>query len=262
MNPGQMALQLRHLLRAVAWPTGDADPVFGQRGVAVFAGTPSEEQMPPAFPWCMVILGQGSHDTDDPDLIEQSYTILVAADVTGDPLGEFAVIGGASRNLGRSVGRGVLELAERARSAVERLTGVDGAPIQVSASSTASPVALGRGRHLAMHEFTVTALVTSALDYSAPQFIAHSDTTNAWTWDGEHCSNRFDFMQYRLVRKDGDSPSSTPEDGTTLYTGTAAEYVGALQPGNTYTAFADYDGRGRGSVEGSSQPEVGSYLVT
>lgn len=262
MNPAQMALQLRHLLRAVEWPSGEEEVVFGQRGVVVFAGTPSEEQMPPSFPWCMVIMGQGSHDTDDPDLIEQSYTVLVAADVTGDPLGEFAVIGGAARDLGRSVGRGVLELAERARSAVERLTGVDGAPIQVSASSTASPVTLGRGRHLAMHEFTVTALVTSALEYTAPQFLAHSDATNAWTWHGTDCSNRFDFMRFRLVRKSGSSPSATPSDGTTLYTGTAASYVGALQPDNTYTVFADYDGRGRGSVEGSSSPEVGSYLVT
>lgn len=258
MNPWQMALQIRHELRTVTWTGGEV--VFGSRGAVIYAGTPNEKQFPPAFPWVLVGLGSGTMDPDHPDYITQTFGLMVAANVVGDPMGEFALMGSSSQSNTSSAGRGVLEVAERARFAVQSLTGADGAQVLVSGASTGGPFPLGQtGRHIAVQEFSLTALCTSQLHYAAPQQIAHDGTT--WTWTGTHCASRFDFLRYRLTRKSGSSPSSTPTDGTILYEGTSPSFAAPKDTGYTYTVFADYSPRGKSDAEGSSSAEVGSYLV-
>lgn len=259
MNPWQMAQQIKHELQLVAWTEGSESVVFGQRGVVIFAGSPTEEQIPAGFPWALVGVGPGSPDQDHPEFLEQQFQVVIGAEVAGDPQGEFAIIGGATAELGRSAGRGVGEIAERARSAVQALTGADGAKILLTAISTGSPVTLGRGRHLALSDLSLTALCTSQLHYAAPQQAAYSGGT--WTWQGSHCSDRFDFLQYRLVEKSGSSPSASPTDGTIVYTGTDATSTATQTAGNTYTVFAEYNARGGPDAEGNSDAEIGSYVV-
>ena len=259
MNPWQLAQQLKAELQAVTWPTGSAEVVFGTYGVHVFAGSPTEDQIPPDFPWVLVGIDNAEADEDHPEFLTQGYTLLSAADVAGDPLGEHGIIGGSVADLGASVGRGVSEVAERVRAAVENLTGADGAKILVSAVSTGSPTPFGRGKHLVLDEHTLTALCTSTLHYAAPQLLQLSGSL--WTWNGPHCSDRFDFLQYRLVEKTGSTASSTPSDGTVVYTGTTANVTFATTSGRTYTVFADYNARGAATVEGSSDSEVGSFRV-
>ena len=259
MNPWQMSQQLKHLLSTVAWPTGSAETVFGVNGVHVFAGTPTEEQIPPVFPWVMVGIDGGEADQDHPELITQGYTLISAAHVLGDTLGEHALIGGGTSDLGSSKSLGVGEVAERVRSALEDLTGADGAKILVTSVATGTPTPLGRGLHIVLDEHSIEALCTSALHYSAPQVITNNGTT--WTWEGGHCSSRFDFLQYRMVSKSGSSPSTDPSDGTVVYTGTAATIAGIPTAATTYTVFADYNARGGTTIDGSSDPVVGAYLV-
>lgn len=258
MNPWQMALQIRHKLRTVAWAGDSGAVVFGSRGARIIAGLPTEEQIPPAYPWALISIGPGTADETHPDLLEQTFTIYVAVLVMGDALGEQALVGGPA-SLTASAGRGVAEVSAQARSAVENQTGSDGAHLILSSVATGEPVVLGGGRHLAMAEMTVDAVCTSALYYHPPQEVYYDGT--AWTWNGDQCSNRYDFLQYRLVEKSGTSPSSDPSDGTVVYTGSTARWAGYASADNTYTVFADYDARGSGTVEDSSEPEVGSYLV-
>jgi len=263
VNPIQTAQQIKHLLEQVAWPGGSGDLVLGGRGsVAVFAGMPTEEQIPPGFPWAMVGIDSGEFDPDDPDFITQRFQIIAAAEVGGDRLGENALIGGAAGDIGRSANRGVGEIAERIRDAVAKLTGADGAPVTLSGSGTGSPSVLGRGRHMALAELSLSATCTSAPYFAAPQMLRWDPASGKWKWDGSRCSSRFDFVRYRLVRKRGPDPSATPSDGTVVYTGTAAECTVAQNSGYVYTAFADYSSRGNATaLEGSSSPEVGSYRV-
>lgn len=253
-----MAQQIKHKLQTVAWLTGSAKVVFGtQQGqVAVFTGTPTQEQTPQAFPFCMVGIDGGDPDEDHNEFMEQRFSLLFGADVAGDPLGEFALIGGSTGNLGTSAGRGVVELAARVRAAVEDLTGADGARMLLGTIRTGVPTILD-GKHCALSEITLTATCTSQLHYDAPQEIAHDGSD--WTWVGTHCSNRFDFLQYRLYSVSGTAPSTAPGIDTLLYTGTAATFTGAATNGLTYTVFADYNGRGAATVEDSSEPEVGAY---
>jgi len=169
MNPLQIAQQIKHVLATLTWPGGSQDLVFGARGVFVFAGTPTEEQIPAGFPWAMVGLDTGTPDEDQPELIRQGLTILMAAEVAGDPLGEFSMIGGAAADLGKSVGRGILEVMSVARPAIQDLVTSDGAQIMVSSASFGTPATLGGGRHIAVSELNIEALCVSSLHYASPQ---------------------------------------------------------------------------------------------
>lgn len=261
MNSWQMAQQLKHELEQVTWLTGAADVVFGTLNrVRVTAGEPTQEQLPEGYPFALVILQSGVPDEDDPDLIVQTFDVLACVSVLGDPMGEAAIIGSAADDLGKSPGRGVAEVAARVLAAIGDLTGADGAKIKVTVTRTGTPTILA-GPHVVIDERTVTALCTDQLHYAAPQEIAVSGST--WTWVGAHCSDRFDFKQYRLVWKTGATPPTDPDDGTTVYTGTAATATHSPLGSKSYVVFADYSARQQsGVVEGSSDPEVGSIHAT
>lgn len=260
MNPLQTAEQIKHLLSTVTWPGGSQDAVFGTRSVHVFAGTPTEEQIPAGFPWALVTFEPGEADEDHPEFIRQSFNILHACEVAGDPLGEFSIIGGSAADLGKSAGRGSAEVGARVRAAVADLTGIDGSKVIVSLTQPGAPTPVGRGRHIVVDEHTVEAWCLSQLHYAAPQEVVN--TAGSLAWLGPHCSDRYDFVQYRVVEKAGSDPSTDPTDGTVVYTGSAAAAPGVASSGNTYTVFADYSSRGQsGVIEGSSEPERGSYIA-
>ncbi len=259
MNPWQMAQQLKHLLEQARWPTGSGDLIFGSatQRIAVFSGTPTDRQIPPAFPWCLIEIAEAEADEDSPDLLTQTFRLIVAAEVAGDRMGEAAVIGGAAPNLGKSAGRGVTELASEVRRTVGSLTGMDGARVIVSAASSGPVAPLSTGGHVAMADVSLRAMCTSLPHYAAPQRLRYNVTR--WEWDGDHCAARYDFLRYRVLRKNGTHPSSNPSDGTVVYTGTEARWTGSQISGQIYTVFAQYNSRGGTAVEASSDPDVGSY---
>ena len=255
-----MSQQLKAELQAVVWTGGSAEKVFGDDGVKVFSGVPTEDQFPDGFPFCVVGLDSGVHDGDHPELIFHGFNVIGCVNTVGDQLGEFAMIGGSVEELGKSVGRGILEIDERIRSAVQNLLGSDGAKIMLSASSVGSPGLMGAGRHLAYSSLRVDAWCTSELHYASPQEIVIN--AGDITWVGAHCSDRFDFLQYRVFAKTGTAHSTSPSDGTLQYTGTAATFSIVAASNVTYTAFADYNARGGSSIDGSSNPEIGSHAYS
>ena len=259
MNPWQLAQQLKHELQQVAWPSGGV--VFGDGAVFVYAGAaPSDEELPSALPVAFVTIDAGEADPDDPALLAQGFTIATVVEVAGDPLGEHAIIGGARPDAGSSAGAGVAEVSERVRSVLQKLTGYDGAPLQVSASGTGAPATIGRGRHLAFDELRLAALCTSQPHYTAPQQLRHA--TGAWTWDGTSCSRRFDFARFVLGYVTGADPVATVADlDAIVYQGTASTFTAAATSGRVYHVFAVYDARGNG-VEAGSDAERGSYRAT
>lgn len=262
MNPNQLARQIKHKLQTVRWPTGSADLVFGTRNVFVYAGAPTDDLQHPGFPCALVTVEDSTHDEDHPDLFEQSFGVILVTEVAGGSMGEFAVIGGARPNIGKSANAGLTEIAERARAAVEDLTGVDGARILLSASSTAGSQSLGRGRHIAFSQLNLVGLCTSAEYFAPPQQLARSGT--AWSWEGAHCAARFDFVRYRLMWKSGSTPPATPADADgTAYTGTTPSTTHTAGTSRAYSIFADYSTRDPSVIEKSSAGDVvGAYLTT
>ena len=255
-----MAQQLKHELAQVAWTEGSRDVVFGSRGVFVYAGAPpTDEEHPPGFPFALVTIGGGSPDDDDPDLIEQTFSIVSAVEVAGDPLGENAVIGGSRADYGKSAGAGVAEVSERVRATVQSLTAYDGAAVVVSGSGIGAPSVMGRGRQLALDEFTVSAVCTSAPRYAAPQELTL--TGEVWSWSGAWVTPRFDFVQYTLGYTNNAEPVATvTELDAIVYTGANTEVAAAGTSGRVYQIFASYNGHGGASPTGYSTSELGSYL--
>lgn len=262
MNPAQMAQQIKHKLQAVVWPGAGGEQVFGDRGVLVVAGgAPAEDQHPPGFPFALVSIEAGVPDEDHPDLIEQGFSVISVVDVKGDPMGEHAIIGGPTANLAQSPGRGVTEVAARARSAVQDLTGAGGASIILSATGTGGAAKVGRAHHLGMDAFDLTALCTSQAHYAAPEHFGRAGTV--WSWEGAHCAARFDFLNYVVVFKDAPAATS-PSEGATIYTGTTPTFdSGPVFAGKVYSVFAQYNSRGGATAEGYSQGGlVGSVVTT
>lgn len=265
MNPWQLAQQLKFELGAAVWPSGRGEVVFGPKSVFVYTGgQPDDNIHPPRFPFALVTIGSGTPDDDDPDLLLQSFTVIVAVEVAGDPLGENAVIGGARADYGSSTGAGVAEVATIVRATVGDLTTYDGAATIVSGSGTGGGGSIGTGKQLAFDEFTMQAVCTDQLAFSSPEQLKLAGTT--WSWRGEWCSARFDFVQFRL----GFVTSSTPDPTLTqadmesfIYGGPDQEVAVAPVAGRVYYLFAIYNGHGTtgGAGTDSSAATVGSYLI-
>lgn len=262
MNARQMAQQIRHVLATMTWPESPNALVFGARLSFVVAGPPTEDELPGAFPFVLVNATGGGSDPDDPNLSEEEFSVLTVTDVSGGRMGEQSVVGGAKSTLGTSANRGVLELDERVRAALQDLRGIDGAALQLSATGPGSTVQLGRGRHLAIGESNFTGWVTGAPSYTHPTRLAVAGST--WTWKGDQCSNRFDFIQYRLGFVAGAIPAQSPSDlDTTIYTGTAPTASVLPVTGKAYSVFAEYGSRGGTAIEGASDGrELGANHLT
>ena len=270
MNDYQLAQQIKYLLEKIVWPTPVSgfevgDLVFGAKGrVTVFAGTPTQEQIPKVFPAAMVLIGTGVPDEEAPELVKQEFTVIGAVSVMGDPMGQQAIIGGPAADLGKSAGKGIAEINTQVRNAIKNLTTMDGAKILMSQVSIDVPAVIA-GRHLVIAEISVEALCTTDLHYSAPQELSKS--VNTWTWKGAtHCRGRFDFKQYRLGYLTGLTPPATAADATMVESPVTTETIthSALS-GKTYSIFADYSARkqasGEHQIEGSSAGnEVGAYV--
>lgn len=262
MDPGQMAQQLKHELQTVTWAEGSGSVVFGTRNVIVYAGAASATRHPPGFPFALITIGDSTPDATDPSLITTTFEIAAAVNVAGDPFGELAVIGGARPTAGTSAGAGATEVAERVRSAIQSLTAFDGAPLVVSGTGIGAPAILDDVPHVVIHTFRVDVLCTSQPTYTAPQ--EFKVVGDIGSWRGEHCSRRFDFLQYRVGFKAGSTPPTSPADCDSIVATTTNVETGVdTLPGRVYAVFADYKRTPSATtVHRSSDPVVGSYITT
>lgn len=260
MNTTQLVQQLKAELQAVRWEESPQQLVFGPHGVVITAGTaPNFGAHPVPFPFVMLSPGTFTADENDPDLIRQQFSAVTVAEVYGDDIGEVAVIGGALGS-NQSAGAGVLELDARVAAAIGNLTGFDGAPIQVSSSSSGAVIA-DEGVNVAYSETIFEAVCTRRKVYAPVQELTNSGS--AWSWEGTEARSRFDFLSFTLAYKTGATParSVTDVDGVIATGITTDATTHTPVAGRAYSVFALYGDRG--ALQGASDGDlVGAYLTT
>lgn len=262
MNLYQLARQIRHRLAELTWPThlgtdgSDVPKVFGARSVAIFSGDVTDEQRLAGFPWALIIMDSGRQDGEDLGTILSRLQIAVVAEVKGDPLGEFAMIGSAAP-AGSRMNRGVMEVVEQVQRAIEAMSTADGLTLSVTGIVQGVARQIGQVHRIAV-QLSLEAATTIQPYWAAPQRVAINMAGTSISWAGTHCANRYDFIDFRVMEKVGTSPSTSVTDGTAVYTGTAAAAAVSTVSGRTYTVFARYSDRGT-EVTAASSPEVGTW---
>lgn len=257
-----MAQQIKYRLGKVKWESGSLELVFGTNGVLIYAGnSPTEEELPSSTPFALVSVGSSSSDSDHPDHISQTFSVVCAVDVHGDPLGEFAVIGSSTADIGNSGGAGILEVSERVRSCLQNLSGSDGAYFSLVSSGVGSPGLIGKGRSFAYEETNLTGYCTSQPYFDAPQNFLISGGTLSWS--GQNCDSRFDFLQFRVGYVGGGTPAASSSVWTNIYTGGSTTISHSPSSNRAYSVVAQYASRGGITSQNESSPSaVGAFRLT
>lgn len=261
MNVQQLVGQIRHRLQTLRWPTGGQGLVFGADNVRAYTGVVSQKAIPSAMPIALVVPGSDTSDDEEPALVTQQIDVALGADVTGDRLGEFAVLGGPRPDIGESDGASILELRGAVADLLRSMTGADGAPIVVSQSSGAAPFLQDDRRQQVFCTVSVSAVCTTFPTYAAPRNATLEG--GILRWDPSLCAGRYDFWRFVAGYVAGSSPVASADDLDVVdYSGPNRECAVSFAPGRTFQVFAQYDGRATGTRrEGESDALPGTYVT-
>lgn len=252
MNTWQCCRQLQDLLLKATWPDGLAEPVFGAVRIT---SAPVElalgQYVPPVT---LIRVASATPDVQEPGLSLQLLDVALVVQVTGDALGQAALVGGPRQaGQGGSGGRGLLEVEEELKRAVAKLTGANGVRVRSRASSRALAAQDETHGYVVFRTYTFEALLADDRDYprpenlvAAPQGGGNVDLT--WTLQPD----RFDRFEVILRRAAGGVPPATPTAGVgvPLSGPLATSVTDSPTPGTfSYALFAGYD-------ESSSVPAV------
>lgn len=278
MNCLQAAKQIQFLLQSRTWPDSPNSNVFGT--VLVSQGT--AETLAPSsltFPYAIVRVLDSQADDDDQRYQVQRFEVVLLVAHTGDQLGEAAMVGGHRPSLGRSQGRGVLEIEEQALGALQFADpATQGFHIQLVSASASDPVLDPNFGYVVARSLLFQARLTTSRNYPAPNAerrlgvsVAGSNVTISWTWH-----ERFDLHKayagpvaittarglLTLVRKAGGVAPTSVTDGTlvTLASNAATSVVDTPGSGTwSYALFAQYDEFGDAT---GTQPLTGTAVRT
>lgn len=148
---------IKTALATAVWPGLGGERVFGK--VIVSAGIDGERYRSQVrWPYCLILPAEMEVDDEEPDLVTQKFTILIAHAVAGDTWGETVIMGGAGPGTGlTSKGRGLLELEQVLFDAIALLSEQDGVRIQlISASAVAAELDAEVG-YVAQRQYTWSA---------------------------------------------------------------------------------------------------------
>ena len=155
MNPLEILIAIRAALVAAVWTAGEV--VFAS--VHATAGVPS----PAAFanlrlPCALIQIGGATPDDEEPGLVRQTYDVTICQAVAGDSLSENVVVGAnKSGGLTSSRGRGIAEIEERMKQAIQELGPASGVRLIFKSSSDAGPVETGEAKYAAYRVYSFEA---------------------------------------------------------------------------------------------------------
>lgn len=277
MNTWQAARQIKHKLLSRAWPDSPFGSVFAS--VYVTQG-PAEDVAPSSirYPAAIIRTLDSTTDKDTQSFHVQKFEIIILVAHQGDQFGEFAMIGGHRISQGQSRGRGILEVEEQVRQALQFLDQTSGVRLQLMSIGAGESVFTADAGYIVSRPMQFQARLTTDRVYPAPNSgktlktaVSGGSVTLSWTWH-----TRFDLHEARtapyqdmaargyltLVRKSGGTPPASVTDGTvvTLASNAATTVVDTPASGTySYALFAQYDEFGDGT---GTAPMTGTSIRT
>lgn len=277
MNTWQCARQIRHKLLARQWPDSPQGTIFG----SVFVTQSTFEDINPAsivYPAAIVRVLDSQTDPDDQRYQVQRFEVVILVKHSGDQFGEAAMIGGNRTSQGGSGGRGVLEVEEQVREALQFLDPLSAVRLQLVSSGAADCILAEGVGYIVGRPMTFQARLTTNRVYPAPNFgktltssVLAGTVSLSWLW-----SERFDLHAaataprqltsarglLTLVRKAGATPPASVSDGTLVTLASNASTSATDSPGTgtwSYALFAQYDEFGDAT---GTQPLSGTSVRT
>lgn len=244
MNAWQALRALRAILRAAVWPDGTGEVVFSSR-VHATAGTPDGVVPGTGYPFCLLAPGSSDADEDQADLEISTIRVLLVVRGAGDAYGESALLGGPrSGGVGSSKGRGLLEVEEVLRNAIEHLNGPDGINLRVTSRSAPQAQIVGSD-YIVSREYSLEAALTTDRTYAPPvRFLATAlgggQVSLAWALPPA----RYDRVGVVLRRAAGATPPASASAGTGVSLSSATATSKTDTPGAgqfSYALFGAYD---------------------
>lgn len=264
-SPWQTIRQLRQIIATATWPDGSGARVIGDNAARI---TADAEMAPDRLPFALLNVGQQTADADDPGLVDQEFTLVLAVAVPGHDLGEHGVIGGPSAETDRwgfSTNRGLLEVEGPVLSAVQRLNGADGVPIEVRSVSAAAVGKMDRDKSVVWRTYSLAARCTRADEYPAPRNLVATGGSGqiVLTWDLP--PSRFDLSAIVVRYASGATAPASVSAGTPVTLGsdlaTGVTITGLAAGTYSVAVFAKYQDTNAADLRYSDQ-ETGSTRLS
>ena len=260
MNTDQACRRIKSILKSMRWG-GSGDTVFARDSVFVSKG-PSRDYIDQlgavsAFVWP----GGGQGDREQPGLLTRTIWVTVLTMVTGDQVGERALIGANRISKTGHEGRGLLEIEAELMSVIEQLDASGQLHIGLRyASANEAELDESTGYH-SWGQYGFEAWLTTAYQHQEPRAVSAAESGGTVTVSWTAPDTATNLAAYVVRRVAGTIPAGFPTDGTDVAWTSGTSVTDAPGSGTyTYSVFAAYDDEG-GSVE-LDHSDYGAVTIT
>lgn len=243
MNRWQICEQLKYLLRKRKWEDDSGnEKVFN---AFTTGGVPRSAWADIPTPFCIIQPKTGKADPEDPNLWDYRFKFVIIAEVEGDSLGEFAMMGGArTGGQGSSDGRGLLELEEELFKALNLLSTDLGIEYQAKNADIEDSINDAELGYMALGTYNYDIRGASFRYYHPVTRLLGVDATGGnctLTW--QLPPDRYDRRSIIVRRAAGSTAPATPSAGTGISLSSDLATSKTDNPGAgvfSYAVFAAY----------------------
>jgi hypothetical protein len=269
MNIYQITQQLKYLISKRTWDdqagTG-TNIVFNENSIVVTVGPSNAAFATMIPPICLIRPGSANSDPvadEEPELLMQSFEILLGVVVPGDAVGENALLGANRQANDSSKGRGLLEVEEQLLQSISLLNAVNGIEMYNRTKSEATANLDDSNRYTVFREYGFEALCAVSRYYAPCTRVTSVDAAGGGDADISYfiAPERFDGTgSPRILRVSGATATTDPDDAgaTVVQAGAGTQplspmpFVVTDSPGAgefSYSVWAIYDDSGNeGSI--------------
>lgn len=260
INRWQAANQLAFLLKNAVWSDS---PNAALLGYAAVSDLPMDDVIQfESLPFCLVRPGTGEPEPEHPELTRTlRFEVELAQVGMTDMEGGSALQGGNRTSAGTSDGRGLFELEELVRQALDSQDSSKGFQGVATITASGMPTPLNDGQYIALSKLQVE-IYNAGRDryYAPPTFLTASGAGGNVSLTWSNPPRRWDSLggaaqQLAIYYVSGNTPPTYAQGGATLFMPTAGATSASVHTtAGTWSLsiFALYDETGNGLNERQS----------